>query len=266
MRDLNLNTVCEEARCPNLNECWNAGTATFMILGSNCTRRCGFCAVATARPSAPDPEEPRHLAEAAAQLKLTHVVITSVARDDLPDQGAGHFVRCIHAVRERLPGASVEVLTPDFRGDEHCLVTVLEARPDVFNHNLETVERLSLRVRPQARYRRSLAVLARARELAPGVLTKSGMMLGLGESEAELDGALAHLADTGCRLLTLGQYLQPTPAHLPVDRYVPPEEFERWRRRGEQLGFLHVAASPFTRSSHHAAEALAQARRSKFTS
>lgn len=261
VRDFNLHTVCEEARCPNLNECWTSGTATFMILGSACTRRCGFCAVVTARPVAPDPEEPGHVAEAAARLQLSHVVITSVARDDLPDQGAGHFVQCIRAVRARLPSASVEVLTPDFRGDERCLATILEAQPDVFNHNLETVERLSLRVRPQARYRRSLALLARVRQMVDGILSKSGMMLGLGESPAELDAALSDLAGVGCQLLTLGQYLQPTLSHLPVDRFVPPAEFERWQRRALQLGFLHVASSPFTRSSHHAGEALTEARR-----
>lgn len=255
-----LATVCEEARCPNRHECWALGTATFMILGGACTRRCGFCAIATARPAAPDPGEPSRLAEAAAALALSHVVITSVARDDLPDQGAGHFARCVAEVRRALPGAGVEVLTPDFRGDEACLRTVLDARPDVFNHNLETVERLSPAVRPQARYARSLAVLRRAGELAPDVLVKSGLMVGLGERDEEVEEALRALRAAGVRLLTLGQYLRPTPAHLPVDRYVPPERFAAWERTALALGFLHAASSPFARSSHHAGEAFRAAR------
>lgn len=257
---LALNTVCEEARCPNRHECWSDGTATFMILGADCTRRCGFCAIATAKPAAPDPDEPRHLAEAVATLGLTHVVITSVARDDLPDQGAGHFARCLEAVRRANPRATLEVLTPDFRGDDRCLAQVLVAGPDVFNHNLETVERLSPKVRPQARYRRSLSLLAHARAAAPQVFIKSGLMLGLGEEDGEVMAALADLREAGCQLLTIGQYLRPTPLHLPVERYVPPEAFDEWGRRGRQMGFLHVASSPFTRSSHHAAEALAAAR------
>jgi lipoic acid synthetase len=232
-----------------------------MILGDACTRRCGFCSVRTFRPAAPDPGEPRKLAAAAAALRLEHVVITSVARDDLPDQGAGHFARCVAAVREALPDASIEVLAPDFRGDDGCLAEVLEAGPHVFGHNLETVRRLTPVVRPQARYDRSLAVLRRAGELAPAVWIKSGMMLGLGETDAEVEDALRDLYGVGCRLLTLGQYLQPTPAHVTVDRYVPPEAFDRWRDRAEALGFLHVASSPFARSSHRAAEALAAARR-----
>jgi lipoic acid synthetase len=231
-----------------------------MILGSQCTRRCGFCAIDTGRPVAPDPAEPEHVAEAAAHLKLEHVVITSVARDDLSDQGAGHFAETIRAVRARLPRSGIEVLTPDFRADERCLMTVLDAHPDVFNHNLETVERLSPSVRPQARYRRTLEVLANARRLGKGIYVKSGMMLGLGETEAEVGIALRDLADAGCQLLTIGQYLRPTPAHLAVERYVEPAEFDRWAERAAGLGFLHVASSPFTRSSHHAAEALAAAR------
>lgn len=231
-----------------------------MILGARCTRRCGFCAIDTGKPAALDPAEPDHLADAAASLQLDHVVITSVARDDLKDQGAGHFAASIRAVRRRLPAAGIEVLTPDFRGDETCLATVLNASPDVFNHNLETVERLSPSVRPQARYRRSLDVLRTARRLAPRTFVKSGMMLGLGESDGEVATALQDLADAGCQLLTLGQYLRPTLAHLPVERYVPPADFDRWSVTAAALGFRHVASSPFTRSSHHAAEALAAAR------
>jgi len=260
VRDLSLRTVCEDARCPNLHECWSSGTATFMILGSQCTRRCGFCAIDTGRPSAPDAAEPERLADAAAHLALDHVVITSVARDDLADQGAGHFAASIRAVRARLPRAGIEVLTPDFRGDERCLAAVLDAGPDVFNHNLETVERLSPAVRPQARYRRTLGVLRTARRLAPGAFVKSGLMLGLGETAEEIRTALADLANAGCQLLSIGQYLRPTPAHLAVDRYAEPAEFDRWSEVAAALGFLHVASSPFTRSSHHAAEALAAAR------
>ncbi len=260
MRDRVLHTVCEEARCPNRHECWAAGTATFMILGDVCSRRCGFCAIATGRPRAAVPDEPARLAAAAAALGLAHVVITSVARDDLPDQGAGQFARSIAAVRARLPEATVEVLTPDFRGEDSCLAAVLAARPDVFNHNVETVERLSPDVRPAARYRRSLAVLRRAGELGSGTLVKSGLMLGLGERDDEVTDALRDLADAGCRLLTIGQYLRPTLAQRPVARWVPPAEFDRWADAAARLGFLHVTASPFARSSHHAGEALAAAR------
>ncbi len=260
MRDLDLVTVCEEARCPNRHECWSAGTATFMILGDTCTRRCGFCAIATGKPKTVEADEPRRLAEAAAAMKLGHVVITSVARDDLPDQGAGQFARCIAAVKGRLPGSSVEVLTPDFRNDEACLRTVLDAKPEVFNHNLETVRRLSPAVRPSARYDRSLAVLKAAGQLSADVMTKSGMMLGLGETDDEIETALIDLRAAGVRLLTLGQYLRPTPEHLPVVRYVHPDEFAKWGNRAIELGFAHAASTPFARSSHHAAEALAAAR------
>ena len=260
MRELKLVTVCEEARCPNKHECWAAGTATFMILGDTCTRRCGFCAIATGRPQAVDPGEPARLAEAAAAMKLGHVVITSVARDDLPDQGAGQFAGCIEAIHDRLPGSTVEVLTPDFRNDESCLRTVLEAGPDVFNHNLESVRRLNPLIRPSAKYDRSLAVLAAAGRIAPDVISKSGMMLGLGETDDEIDASLVDLRSAGVQLLTLGQYLRPTPSHLPVVRYLHPDEFVRWGRRAVELGFRHAASTPFARSSHHAADALAAAR------
>jgi lipoic acid synthetase len=231
-----------------------------MILGSTCTRACRFCATATGRPDAPDPGEPDRLAGAVASLRLSHVVVTSVTRDDLPDGGAAHFAACIRAIAARVPGISVEVLAPDFGGDDRALSAVLEAAPAVFAHNLECVRRLSRDVRPQADYDRSLGVLRRAAALAPGVLTKSGLMLGLGERDDEVEEALYDLRAAGVSLLTLGQYLQPRPECLPVDRFVPPEAFEQWREVGLRLGFSHVASSPFTRSSHKAAEAYQQAK------
>jgi lipoic acid synthetase len=306
---LALNTVCVEARCPNLTECWTRGTATFMILGDRCTRRCGFCAVSTQKPEPPEADEPQRMADAAAQLGLRHLVITSVARDDLPDEGAGHFADCIAAVRERLPQATVEVLVPDFHGRPELIGTVVAARPEVYNHNLETVARLQKRVRPAARYERSLEVLRTAKALGkgqgpsgstpasspgsspassppkvrhssnpsrvgraysppedcgtgfqpvssqpgpPGLLTKSGLMVGLGETRDELLVALRDLRSAGCDLLTIGQYLRPGPSYLPVERYYPPAEFDELAAAARELGFSAVASGPFVRSSYFA--------------
>lgn len=249
---LRLNTVCVEARCPNLTECWSRGTATFMILGDLCTRRCHFCAVQTKKPLPPEADEPERLAEAAAQLKLRHVVITSVARDDLPDEGAGHFARCVLATRAKLPNASVEVLVPDFHARPELVKTVCDARPEVFNHNLETVARLQKRVRPAARYQRSLDVLRLVSEIDPQIKVKSGVMVGLGETEGELVRAFEDLRAHGCELLTVGQYLQPGPEQTPVEKYYRPEEFERLGQIAEELGFEGVASGPFVRSSYFA--------------
>jgi len=253
---LRLNTVCVEARCPNLSECWSRHVATFMILGEKCTRRCRFCAVTTARPDPPDPEEPLRLAEAAAKLGLRHVVITSVARDDLADEGAGHFASCIVAVRTRLPYATIEVLVPDFHARRECIETVLAAGPQVFNHNVETVPSLHRRVRPQAKYARSLETLRIAKTVRPEVTTKSGIMVGLGESQDELLAVFRDLRAVGCDLLTIGQYLKPTAdeGHLPVERYYPPEEFAELAERARELGFAGVASGPFVRSSYLAEE------------
>jgi len=247
-------TVCEEARCPNLMECWSHKTATFMILGDKCTRRCHYCAVQTARPDPPSAEEPRSLAEAVAELGLRHVVITAVARDDLEDEGAGQFAACIRAVRERSAEAAIEVLPADFHARRDCIETVCAAGPDVFNHNLETVERLTPLVRPQAKYRRSLEVLRIAKELRPGMPTKSGLMVGLGETEGEIRQSLADLRAVGCDVVTLGQYLQPTPKHAPIARFYPPEEFKALADLGREMGFAGVASGPFVRSSYNAAE------------
>jgi lipoic acid synthetase len=249
---LALHTVCQEARCPNLAECFGQGTATFLILGDRCTRGCHFCAVGHGRPAPPDPDEPQRVAAAAARLGLGHVVITSVTRDDLADGGAGHFAATIRAVRRRLPGATIEVLIPDFRGSQAALETVLAAGPAVLNHNVETVPRLYRAVRPGADYRRSLALLARAKALRPGLATKSGLMLGLGERTAEVLRVLHDLRRARCDLLTLGQYLQPGDDQLPVSRYVPPDEFAAYRDKAEALGFRGVAAGPLVRSSHQA--------------
>jgi len=249
-----LHTVCEEACCPNLGECFSQGTATFLILGDRCTRNCGFCAVGHGPQSPPDPDEPRRVAQAARALALQYVVVTSVTRDDLPDGGAGLFAQTIRALRDGVPEAVVEVLIPDFQGSEEALKTVMEARPDVLNHNLETVPRLYPTVRPAADYERSLTLLRRARERNPSVATKSGLMLGLGESDDELARTLHDLVAAGCKMLTLGQYLQPSKDHLPVARFVPPEEFDRWRRRALDMGFTEAASGPFVRSSYHAHE------------
>lgn len=251
---LELHTVCQSARCPNLNECWSHRAATFMIMGDICTRTCRFCTVPKGKPGPLDAAEPANVAEAAGRLGLRHVVVTSVDRDDLPDQGAGHFAETIHAIRSRLPRAVVEVLTPDFRGDHACIDRVASAGPDIFNHNLETVPRLYRRVRPGAGYERSLELLRRVKERWPAQLTKSGLMLGLGERDEELEGVLRDLRTCGTDILTLGQYLRPSLAQLPVERFVPPEEFEAWRLRAEQLGFRAVASGPFVRSSYNADE------------
>ena len=245
-------TVCEEAHCPNLTECWSHRTATFMILGDRCTRRCHFCAVRTAKPESPEPDEPERLAQAVAELELKHVVITAVARDDLPDQGAGQFAACIRAVRHRVPDAAVEVLPADLGGRRECIATVCEAGPDVFNHNLETVERITPIVRPQGKYRRSLDVLRTAGELRSDMPTKSGLMVGLGETREEIGRALTDLRAVGCDVVTIGQYLQPTPAHTPVERFYTPEEFEQIAAEAEAIGFAGVASGPFVRSSYHA--------------
>ena len=252
--DLKLHTVCEEAQCPNRWECWSHGTATFMIAGDRCTRACGFCAVNTAKPFPLDPDEPGRVAEATARLGLKHAVITSVARDDLPDGGAEHFAQTIRAIHQRTPAVIVEVLVPDFNEKEDSIRTVLDAGPNVFNHNLETVERLTPLVRSRAKYRRSLAVLRRAKELAPDIATKSGFMLGLGETEAELLQGMDDLRANSVSVLTLGQYLRPSPNHLPVVEYIQPESFERLRLAALEKGFAHVASAPLVRSSYHAAE------------
>jgi len=248
-----VHTVCQSARCPNIGECFGSGTATFLLLGNTCTRACGFCAVGHGRPQSLDAGEAERIAAAAADLGLDFVVLTSVTRDDLPDGGAAAFAATVRALRQRLPGAQVEVLTPDFRGDRGGLSVVLEAGPDVFNHNVETVRRLQPVVRPQAGYGRSLAVLAAAGELAPGLPVKSGLMVGLGETDDEVREAMADLRSSGVSRLTIGQYLRPSARQLPVDRYVPPAQFEEYRRWGLELGFAYIASGPFVRSSYHAA-------------
>jgi len=254
LREGSLNTVCEEARCPNLGECFSRGTATFMLLGDRCTRRCGYCSVGTARPLAPDPGEPERVARAAARLRLRYVVLTSVNRDDLPDGGAEHFAKTILAVRRGLPEAGIEVLTPDFKGDRGALEAVLAAEPTVFNHNIETVPRLFAQLRPQGRYRRSLDVLEAARAIRPATPTKSGLMLGLGETDQEVLAVLADLRVCGVQILTLGQYLRPTREHEPVHRYLPPEAFARLEREARASGFPTVYAGVFVRSSYNAFE------------
>src|SRR5579884_1142237 len=253
LRELRLETVCENARCPNRPECYSRRTATFMILGNVCTRPCGFCSVPRGTPDALEDDEPARVAEAAARLGLRHVVITSVTRDDLADGGADHFRRCVLAVRRRT-GAAVEVLTPDFLGDLSAVDTVLSAEPEVFNHNTETVPRLYRKVRGRAEYRRSLELLAHVRRSAPRTVTKSGLMLGLGETTEELFEVFADLRAAGCDTLTLGQYLAPTLKHIPVVRYVPPEEFDALAALARTLGFRKVVAGPFVRSSYHADE------------
>ncbi|HLF83599.1 MAG TPA: lipoyl synthase [Blastocatellia bacterium] len=251
LRTRGLHTVCEEARCPNRNDCFARGAATFMILGDVCSRSCGFCSVKTGRglPMESLSDEPERVAEAAAQLKLSYVVITSVNRDELPDGGAAHFANTIHAVRRRLPGARIEVLTPDFKGNRRALFTVLDASPDTFNHNVETVPRLYQRVRPQADYQQSLDVLQEARRYAPASLTKSGFMVGLGERREEVKRLLEDLRAHAVAVVTIGQYLQPTRAHLPVEEYIHPDVFEEYKAYGEWLGFRAVFSGPLVRSS-----------------
>ena len=255
--DLRLETVCESAKCPNRTECWSQHTATFMILGNVCTRPCGFCSVPKGKTETLQADEPARVAEAAERLGLKYVVITSVTRDDLPDGGAEHFYRCVLAVRERT-GSQVEVLTPDFLGNRAAISRVIAARPDVFNHNTETVPRLYHRVRRNAEYQRTLDLLKQIKDEAPDMPTKSGLMLGLGETLDELLEVFADLRAVGCDMLTLGQYLQPSPDHLPVERYVPPEEFDEIGLLAKRLGFGMVASGPFVRSSYHAGEMAAE--------
>ncbi len=253
LRDLSLNTVCEEASCPNIGECFSAGTATFLIMGPACTRACPYCDIDFEKKPQPlDPTEPERLAQAVQRLKLNHVVITSVNRDDLRDGGASQFVECIQAVRSAMPDTTIEVLIPDLCGNWQALEIILAARPDVLNHNTETVKRLYRKVRPQGKYDRTLELLQRSRDIAPGVYTKSGIMVGLGETDGEIREAMQDLRAVGCDILTIGQYLQPTQKHLNVENFVPPEQFDAWREFGESLGFLQVVASPLTRSSYHA--------------
>jgi lipoic acid synthetase len=254
LENAGLATVCQEAACPNIGECWEKKHATFMILGEVCTRACAFCNVATGLPTPLDPEEPGKVARATKALGLRHVVVTSVDRDDLPDGGAGHFAETIREIREVCPGTTIEVLTPDFLRKPGALERVIEARPDVFNHNLETVPSLYVTVRPGARYFHSLRLLQRAKELDPGVFTKSGLMLGLGETRNEVMQVMDDMRSADVDFLTLGQYLAPTRKHHPIDRFVPPEEFEAYKTMAYAKGFTYVASSPLTRSSHHAGE------------
>jgi lipoic acid synthetase len=255
LQKTHLHTVCQEACCPNLGECFSQGTATFLILGDRCTRNCRFCAVAHGPADAPDLEEPLRVAKAVDHMKLRYAVVTSVTRDDLPDGGASVFAETIRKIREKTPETKVEVLIPDFRGDLHSLKTVVRARPDVLNHNVETVPRLYASVRPEAVYQRSLDLLKSAHLMDPLIPTKSGLMLGLGERPEEIQEVLSDLLAAGCRILTLGQYLQPSAQHLPVQRYVSPEEFKEWRKRALRAGFREVASGPFVRSSYQAREA-----------
>ena len=253
LRQLNLHTVCEEASCPNLNECFSGGTATFMIMGDICTRRCPFCDVAYGRPHPLDEKEPQHLASAIAQLGLSYVVITSVDRDDLTDGGAEHFVKCIKEIRQRIQDIKVEILVPDFRGRMDVAVRLLErSPPDVFNHNLETIPRLYRKVRPGSNYSLSLKLLRLFKQHRPDILTKSGIMLGLGEEMHEIEQVLFDLREHGVNMVTLGQYLQPSSSHLPVSRYVPPQEFNYYAQLGESMGFDNIASAPLVRSSYHA--------------
>ena len=250
--DLNLHTVCESARCPNHWECWSKGTATFMIAGDRCTRACGFCAVDTRKPMSLEADEPERVAEAARRMQLKHMVITAVARDDLADGGAAHFQKVIERVREVTPEVLIEVLTPDFRDEDGPINTVIAARPDIFNHNLETVRSLTSKVRSVATYERSLSVLSKVKKRAPEIYTKSGLMLGLGETKGELLEAMTDLRSVGCDLLTLGQYLQPTKKHLEVEEFIHPDQFTDYKRIAEAMGFSYVASGPLVRSSYHA--------------
>ncbi len=252
LESLHLPTVCESARCPNRGECFSHHTATFLILGDVCTRNCAFCAVKKGKPLPLEPDEPQRLTQAVSQLGLQHVVITSVTRDDLTDGGAAHFARVVETLKTHFPGVRVELLVPDFQGSRKALATVLASRPDIFAHNLETVPRLYQQVRRGADYRRSLKVMGEAKQLSPNVITKSGLMLGLGEESAEIDAVLEDLRAVGCDMLTLGQYLSPSLHHVPVARYVKPKEFVTWQRQALNLGFKSVAAGPLVRSSYKA--------------
>ena len=255
MKDLKLNTVCKEANCPNLGECYKKHTATFMVMGSACTRNCRFCNVSCAKPQPLDPDEPRHLSEVAKKLALRHVVVTQVTRDDLPDGGAAHMAAVVRAVHETCPGTTVEVLISDLKGSEDALRVVLDAKPEVLNHNVEMVSRLYHDVRPQARYERSLKVLSDSKKFAPNILTKTGFMLGLGETDDEVYALMDDIRATGCDILTISQYLQPSPQHWALQRYVTPEEFARFKDIAMEKGFKFVASSPLVRSSYRAAEA-----------
>jgi len=260
MRSLGLNSVCEEAHCPNIGECWDSGTATFLIMGDRCTRNCPYCAIAHGRPDDLDEDEPRRVAEMIEQLRLRHVVITSVDRDDLPDGGARIFAWVIEEIRDRLPDCSIEVLTPDFRGMPEAIARVMQAKPEIFNHNMETTRRLHRTARPGGRYDRSLDVLRTARGLDPAVLIKTGIMLGLGENGDDVREFMDDALDAGVQILTIGQYLRPSENHLPIDRYVSPEEFGAWKELGERMGFLHVESGPLVRSSYHAREQVEELR------
>jgi len=260
MREKRLHTVCEEAACPNIGECWSQGHATVMILGDTCTRACAFCNVKTGVPGKVDADEPRHLAEAIGALQLKHVVITSVDRDDLEDGGASHFAQCIDYLRMTAPNTTVEILTPDFQKKDGAIDVVTRAKPDVFNHNIETVPRLYRTIRPGARYFHSLYLLQRVKEIDPSIFTKSGLMVGLGESKEEVIQLMDDLRAADVDFITIGQYLQPTPKHAPIDRYVEPEEFEYYARVAKTKGFLMVASSPLTRSSYHAGDDFAKMR------
>lgn len=255
-------TVCQEARCPNLSECWSKRHATFMILGRKCTRRCHYCAVETARPDPPEADEPQRLADAIAQLRLRHVVLTSVARDDLADEGAGHFALCVEAIHRTCPDTTVEVLPADLHARRECLETLCRARPELYNHNLEMVERLTPSIRPQGGYRRSLDVLRIVKRIDPGMITKSGLMVGLGETKEELHRTFEDLSGVDCDVLTIGQYLQPTlDHHAPIVKYYRPEEFEELGAVARSLGFLSVASGPFVRSSYNAQEVFEESKR-----
>ncbi len=263
MREKRLNTVCEEAACPNIGECWTKKHATVMILGSVCTRACAFCNVQTGRPDQLDPHEPDNLAEATRELGLKHMVITSVDRDDLPDGGAEHFARCIHKIRMASPGTTIEILTPDFLRKDGAIETVVAAKPDVYNHNVETVPRLYKSIRPGARYFHSLNLLKRVKELDPSMFTKSGLMVGLGETKDEVLQVMDDMRSADVDFITIGQYLQPTPRHAKVERYVTPDEFRYYKRMAKAKGFLMVAASPLTRSSYHAGDDFEAMRRER---
>ncbi|AFZ58321.1 lipoyl synthase [Anabaena cylindrica FACHB-243] len=253
LRDLSLNTVCEEASCPNIGECFNAGTATFLIMGPACTRACPYCDIDFEKKPQPlDPSEPARLAEAVRRMQLNHVVITSVNRDDLPDGGASQFIQCINAVRTISPNTTIEVLIPDLCGNWNALEIILQAAPEVLNHNTETISRLYRRVRPQGNYERTMELLQRSRQISPSTYTKSGVMVGLGETDAEVRQVMEDLRAVDCDILTIGQYLQPSQKHLQVADFITPEQFAAWKVYGEELGFLQIVASPLTRSSYHA--------------
>ena len=258
MRTLGLHTVCEEANCPNIGECWHHGTATFMILGDTCTRSCGYCNVTHGTPKPPEADEPGKVAKAVQAMALAHVVVTSVDRDDLADGGAGHFARTIAETRARIPSCRIEVLIPDFKGEEAALRTVLDARPDVLNHNIETVPRLYRTARPGGRYDRALQLLERSRAYAPAIPTKSGLMVGLGEETEEVVGTLRDLAAAGVQIVTIGQYLRPSLANVPMSRYYAPAEFAEFKRLGLEMGIGHIESGPLVRSSYHAHEQLEQ--------